>query len=288
MSAAARTLAEPTDLDAAVADTEIADKLLIARQFGKACGTYEQASRLQRRMGEAMCRTLESGYEGSRPLRILDLGCGTGWFTRRLANLWPSARVTGVDLSPEMIRKASEQSGPELDWLVADADALPLRDHSFDIVFSNLMIQWCADPGQVLAQCRRLLKPGGRLMVSTLLDGTLHELVGAWAAADPGQPHVNRFESESFLRERVTDELPGASIDTRTLQLSYTSPMALAAELRQLGAGFKGETRRKTLTAPGRVRAMCGHYPKESDGTVIASYEAAWVHWRAAESLSQS
>lgn len=120
-------------------------------------------------------------------------------------------------------------------------------------------------------------------MVSTLLDGTLRELVRAWAAADPGQPHVNRFESESHLRKRVADELPGASIETQTLKLPYNSPMALAGELRQLGAGFKSESRRKTLTAPGRVRAMCGHYPREPDGAVIASYEAAWVHWRSPE-----
>lgn len=279
MTAAAQALAEPAAPDAQSRE-EIADKLLISRKFGGACDTYEDASRLQRRMGEVMCRTLEPGPDVVHPLRILDLGCGTGWFTRRLAQMWPSAEVTGVDLSPGMISRASGQGGSEIDWLVADAEALPLPDRSYDVVFSNLMIQWCADPGPVLAECRRVLKPGGRLMVSTLLDGTLRELVLAWAAADPGQSHVNRFEPESHLRKRVLDELPGATVDAQTLTLPYTSPMALAGELRQLGAGFKSESRRKTLTAPGRVRAMCGHYPREPDGTVIASYEAAWVYWR--------
>ncbi|MBW7470571.1 malonyl-ACP O-methyltransferase BioC [Marinobacter sp. M216] len=282
MTAAACLHAEATE-PYAPPEKEIAEKSLISKQFGNACATYENASRLQRRMGEVMCHKLESGENSLRPLRVLDLGCGTGWFARRLSQMWPSARVTGVDLSPAMIRRASEQSDADIDWLVADAEALPLPDCSFDVVFSNLMIQWCADPGPVFAQCRRLLRPGGRLMVSTLLDGTLRELVGAWASADPGRPHVNRFETESFLQARVAGELPGASVETRTLQLPYASPVALAAELKQLGAGFKSEGRRKTLTAPGRVRAMCRQYPREADGTVIASYEAAWVDWGSAD-----
>lgn len=281
MTAVARALAEPAGPDAQP-DPEIASKLLISRQFGDACATYEGASRLQRQMGEVLCGSLQAAPD-LRPLRILDLGCGTGWFTRKLAQMWPSAAVTGVDLSPGMIARASERSGPDIDWLVADAEALPLPDQSYDLVFSNLMIQWCADPGPVLAECRRVLKAGGRLMVSSLVDGTLRELVSAWAAADPGQPHVNRFESEQHLRQRVLDELPGASVETQTLTLPYASPMALAGELRQLGAGFKSESRRKTVTAPGRVRAMCRHYPKEPDGTVNASYEAAWMYWRSTD-----
>lgn len=287
MTAAAQALVEPAGPDARP-DAEIANKLLISRQFGEACATYESASRLQRQMGDVMCRTIKTASPVLRPLRILDLGCGTGWFTRKLAHLYPSAAVTGVDLSPGMISRAREQSDQEIDWLVADAEALPLPDHSYDLVFSNLMIQWCADPGPVLAECRRVLKPGGRLMVSTLVDGTLRELAHAWAAADPGRPHVNRFELESHLRMRVRDELPGACVETQTLTLPYASPMALAGELRQLGAGFKSESRRKTVTAPGRVRAMCSHYPKEPDGTVTASYEAAWVYWCSAETPSQS
>ncbi|MBW4933887.1 malonyl-ACP O-methyltransferase BioC [Marinobacter sp. F4206] len=282
MSVAACAVAGPLDL-CGQQESEIAEKSLIARQFGNACDTYEGASRLQRLMGEVMLRSLATASEDGRPLRVLDLGCGTGWFTRKLAQIQPSSRLTGVDLSPGMVRKAREHGGAEIDWLVADAEALPLPDRSFDMVFSNLMIQWCADPGPVLAECRRLLKPGGRLMMSTLLEGTLGELVRAWAVADPGQAHVNRFESEPFLKERVAVEMPGASVETKTLRLPYASPMALAGELRQLGAGFKSESRRKTLTAPGRVRKMCRHYPKEPDGAVIASYEAAWVYWRSTE-----
>lgn len=263
-----------------VMSSSIADKSLIASQFGGASKTYDGASRLQRIMGDEMVGALKLAGDDLRPRRILDLGCGTGWFTRKIAQTWP-CQVTGVDLSPGMIKQASEWSEQGIELMVADAESLPFPSNSFDVVFSNLMVQWCDDPRTVFAECRRVLRPGGRLVLSTLLEGTLGELKQAWAEADPGQQHINRFESEPALRQRVEAVLPDARLDTRTIALPYASPMALAAELRLLGAGFKSESRRRTLTAPGRVRTMCLSYPKQSDGTIIASYEAAWVSWQA-------
>ncbi len=263
-----------------VMSSSIADKSLIASQFGGASKTYDGASRLQRIMGDEMLGALKLAGDDLRPRRILDLGCGTGWFTRKIAQTWP-CQVTGVDLSPGMIKQASERSEQGIELMVADAESLPVPSNSFDVVFSNLMVQWCDDPRTVFAECRRVLRPGGRLVLSTLLEGTLGELKQAWAEADPGQQHINRFESETALRQRVEAVLPDARLDTRTIALPYASPMALAAELRLLGAGFKSESRRRTLTAPGRVRTMCLSYPKQSDGTIIASYEAAWVSWQA-------
>ena len=258
--------------------TVIADKDLVARAFGNASATYDGASRLQQLMGDAMLDAWPYP-DGQGGLRILDLGCGTGWFTHQLAQR-PAADITAVDLSPGMIRATQERVGAGVTCLVADAEALPCPDASFDVVFSNLMVQWCEAPDRVLAECRRLLRPGGRLMLSTLLDGTLVELARAWAQADPGQAHVNRFETESSLRRRVSQQLPGATVTTQTIKLPYESPLTLAAELKNLGAGFKSDNRRKTLTAPGRVRQMCRHYPKAADGRTLASYEAAWITWR--------
>ncbi|MBU2874844.1 malonyl-ACP O-methyltransferase BioC [Marinobacter salexigens] len=255
-----------------------ASKADISREFGKARVTYEGASRLQRLMGNTMLERL--GRQA--PLRggqILDLGCGTGWFSRELANLEGSECVTGMDLSFGMIEHAGAHSPPDIAWVVADAEAIPLPDQSCDLVFSNLMIQWCATPSQVLRECRRVLRPGGKLMVSTLLDGTLRELDQAWQRADPGQRHINRFESERALRRSASQELPDADIETRTLKLPYDSPLTLASELRQLGAGYKSADRRSTVTSPGRFRAMCQHYPADPEEGVFASYEAAWVYW---------
>lgn len=252
----------------------------IARGFGNASGTYERASRLQRLMGNTMLRTLQAMALELDGASVLDLGCGTGWFTRKLQALEANLAMTGVDLSPGMTLKAAGSSPETIRWLVADAEYLPVASGSQDLVFSNLMIQWCEDPGAVLRECRRILRPGGWLVMSTLVDGTLAELRSAWEAVDPGYPHVNQFETIAALRAKVEAQLPGADVVTRTIRLPYASPIALAGELRHLGAGFRGAGRRTAVTAPGRLRAMCGAYPREADGTVMASYEAAWIHWQ--------
>jgi malonyl-CoA O-methyltransferase len=213
------------------------------------------------------------------PSRILDLGCGTGWFTRKLRHLYPDSEISGVDLSPEMVRHARTLSDPDINWLIADAASLPLAGAGFDLIFSNLMIQWCDNPADVLRECCRLLKPGGRLAVSTLTDGTLRELQQAWHKADPEGIHVNRFVPTASLLALAKAVLPGVVADVRTVQLPSRSPMALISELKSLGAGFKGPERRKTITAPGRLREMCRHYPREPGGEVIASYQTVWLYW---------
>ncbi|MBY6033499.1 malonyl-ACP O-methyltransferase BioC [Marinobacter daepoensis] len=252
-------------------------KQSIARGFGGASGTYDNASRLQKVMGDAMCAELAGAFA---PRSVLDLGCGTGWFTRKLLEQYPDATVTGADLSPGMLVRASGGSPESISWLQADAEQLPLADSSVDLIFSNLMIQWSARPEKILRECLRILRPGGRLAISTLLDGTLSELKQAWAEADPGRAHVNRFVPEAQWQGLVKSVMPGAAQVTETIVLPYRSPMHLNRELKELGAVFKGEERRRTVTAPGRFRSMCRAYPTHSDGLVSASYLAGWIYWR--------
>ncbi len=260
-------------------------KTAIARDFGAASKTYNPAARLQRYMGQVMVgQILEQDClpEAGAGCQVLDLGCGTGWFTGQLAEMFggPESSVTGVDLSPGMLDYARAAGAAGIRWLVADAESLPLEDNSLDVVFSNLMIQWCIDSTGVLAECRRVLRPGGRLFISTLLDGTLDELRNAWYRADPEHEHVNRFEGEAAFRSQALEVLPAPRIATEAIALDYSSPLALLAELKAIGAGFKGSSRRRHATAPGRLRAMCHHYPKGSDGLIYATYKAAWLSCR--------
>ena len=251
-------------------------KACIARGFDSASGTYDTASRLQKAMGDTMLARIPENFE---PASILDLGCGTGWFTRKLANQYPNAAITGADLASGMLQQAQARSPETIAWLNADAEQLPLADNSADLIFSNLMIQWSTRPETVLAECQRILKPGGTLAISTLLDGTLEELKQAWTKADPGQPHVNRFTHHADWQQLTSRQLPGSTLETATLTLPYDSPMALNRELKHLGAVFKGEERRRTITAPGRFKAMCTAYPKQGYGEIIASYHAGWLYW---------
>jgi SAM-dependent methyltransferase len=90
---------------------------------------------------------------------ILDLGCGDGQLTQRIAST--GARVLGVDASLEMV-EAARQRGVVAD--VGDAEELAFAGQTFDAVFSNAALHWVRDQDAMLAQVRRVLKPGGRFV----------------------------------------------------------------------------------------------------------------------------
>ncbi|WP_342027774.1 methyltransferase domain-containing protein [Halomonas daqiaonensis] len=119
--------------------------------------------------------------------RVLDLGCGPGEMAASLAERFGSScTVVGLDLAPGMLEVAYRTHGNAVRWLCGDAAALPLEDTSQELVVSNLAIQWCPDLDAVLAELRRVLRPGGRALINTLGPGTLAEVGRAWSR--PGQP----------------------------------------------------------------------------------------------------
>jgi ubiquinone/menaquinone biosynthesis C-methylase UbiE len=98
---------------------------------------------------------------------VLDVGCGTGNMAIRLARCYPQVRVTGVDLSPGMINVAQSKSCSivNVSFMIAAVEHLPLTSASFDLVLSTLSFHHWSDTQAGLAECHRVLKPGGRLIV---------------------------------------------------------------------------------------------------------------------------
>jgi ubiquinone/menaquinone biosynthesis C-methylase UbiE len=96
---------------------------------------------------------------------LLDIGCGTGLFVERYCAR--GGRAVGLDLSPRMIERARDRV-PGADWTVGTAEALPFRQDRFDAVSSLLAFSYFRDPGRMLAEVFRVLRPGGRLALCTL------------------------------------------------------------------------------------------------------------------------
>jgi trans-aconitate 2-methyltransferase len=95
-------------------------------------------------------------------LRVVDLGCGTGELTRRLADALPESDVLGLDLSSEMLERAIANSRPGLRFERGDQANLSGR---FDLIFSNAALQWSGDHPRLLSRLYECLEPGGQLAV---------------------------------------------------------------------------------------------------------------------------
>ncbi|HWQ67605.1 MAG TPA: class I SAM-dependent methyltransferase [Methanospirillum sp.] len=96
---------------------------------------------------------------------LLDIGCGTGLFIRRYLPF--GGKVTGIDISQGMIQRAGPVF-PEVRFLVGNAEFLPFQENSFDAISSLLAFSYLTKPEISLADCRRVLNPGGRIAVCTL------------------------------------------------------------------------------------------------------------------------
>jgi len=102
--------------------------------------------------------------------RVVDVACGTGVIARLAATqVGPTGSVIGVDLAPDMIDVASRNPNPgvNIDWRVADAIELPLDDGSCDVALCQMGLMFIADKVAALAEMRRVLAPGGRVVINT-------------------------------------------------------------------------------------------------------------------------
>jgi trans-aconitate 2-methyltransferase len=104
---------------------------------------------------------------------ILDLGCGPGQLTRKIAD--SGAEVIGLDASPEMIGQA-RQNYPELRFVLQDAAALPF-DNEFHAVFSNAALHWMLNPAAVVSGVARALRPAGRFVLEMGGKGNIQTIV---------------------------------------------------------------------------------------------------------------
>ena len=270
------------------------DPRQVRRAFSRASASYASAAKLQIEIETRLLESLDyyaEGREGEAqtPSLVVDLGCGPGHASRAIQQRWPKAQVLALDLAMPMLRQHDVETSafaralprPLARMLArtparvcADARALPLADHSVDLLFSNLCLQWVEDLPAVFAGFRRVLKPGGMLVVSTFGPDTLYELRSAFAEAD-AIPHVSPFASiAQFGDALIASGFRNPVLDRDDLVTRYDDLPALMRELRAIGATNALHARRHTLTGKTRFAIAANAYENFRDaGRLPATWE---------------
>jgi len=268
---------------------EVFDHRHVRRAFSRSAQGYDAVAALQHGVEANLLESLDylddPKLGRAPPQTVLDLGAGPGRATAAMRKRWPKARVVAVDLAMPMLREAGKRSGwfRPFDRVCADVRALPFAEGSVDVLFSNLCLQWVEDLPATFAGFRRVLKPGGLLLVSTFGPDTLWELRDAFAHAD-ATPHVSPFASiAQFGDSLVHAGFKDPVLDRDLHETRYPDLAGLMRELQAMGATNALRTRRHTLTGRARFAAAARAYDgfRLENGALPATWDTitamAWA-----------
>lgn len=214
MSAETRTAANPVGLAAFKA----AQRAVWAHFGPLAAVTTPAAARLVR------FARVQSGQA------VLDVGCGTGVVAITAARV--GARVTGADLTPELLEQARENAsiaGVSVEWHEADAEALPFADRCFDVVLSQFGHMFAPRPDVTTAEMLRVLKPGGTIAFSTWppdhFVGRMFAMVARYSPPPPpGVSPPVQWGDPATVRERLGAAVRDLTFDRDLMVIPALSP----------------------------------------------------------------
>lgn len=193
-----------------------ANKKIIENNFSKYARFYDSYSTIQNFSAQELINQISSnGFKN-----ILDIGCGTGNFTRLLKNKFPQAKITAIDLSKEMLNIAKEKlTGRTIKFLHADGERFK-TGNKFDLISSNATFQWFQGLDKDLKRYQQLLKKAGLILFSTFGPLTFYELHEA--LQNPREESFSISASEFIGKEKLELMLKGLFKAAQVRQHIYT------------------------------------------------------------------
>lgn len=176
-------------------------------------GRYDEISR-------SIADAIEHAVERLRPTageRVLDLATGTGWASRIVAQRFPGAIVTGVDIADQMLehaRAAAAKQSLAIEYRQADAEKLPFGDGELDAVVSTFGVMFASNQEAAASELARVVKRGGRVVLSTWKpDSNVANMFGVMKEFMPAPPQPPPASPFAWGKKERVQELLGASFE---------------------------------------------------------------------------
>ena len=256
------------------------DKKIIRQHAEQVADTYDASAVLQKEIARRLSERLD--YIKLQPKQVLDVGSGTGFITEDLFKRYPKAQLIAMDFALNMVKKCKKGGG----WLrkpkavCADAEQLPFKADSVDLIVSNLMLQWSNDLAKTFAGFQSVLAPNGLLLFTTFGPDTLKELRQSWAMVDD-KPHTSSFTDMHEIGDALLQAgFVNPVTDMEIITMTYANVRQIMHDLKKIGSGNAVTQRQKGLMGKDKFSAFEQAYEqfKTADGLYPASWEVIYGH----------
>ncbi|MDX1585098.1 MAG: methyltransferase domain-containing protein [Balneolaceae bacterium] len=247
----------------------------IARSFGDAVAYYEQNARVQKEVSERLIASLDPWRDIIPPGPILEIGCGTGFVTEGILNLYPGRKKIITDLSPVMVEYCREKfNGAEhVTFEQLDAENVDPDEPQYALTVSGFAAQWFRDPAFTLGRLMEATLPGGLLLAS--FPGS--ESFPEWKEQcnELGLPFTgNTLPDTEEMVIKMSTGPTQVDYYEDTITQKFESAADFFRHLKQIGAGTKKEGRSLT---PGEMRMLINHWNRTADDGIKVSYHVVFL-----------
>lgn len=260
------------------------NKTLLQKRFNGAAVSYDQYASVQKKMAQQLLSIMKKHYHKMSSIRILELGCGTGYLTEQLAVSFPNAEIIAIDFAESMIAVAKTRNHVEsVTFRCEDIEHLTLSE-SFDVIISNATFQWLNDLQTTVKSLYRYLFEGGLLLFSTFGDQTFQELHTAFQNAKE-EKNIQSSSSvgQRFVtREQLKDVCESITGDVHVSETCYIEKFATVREflqsIRKVGA--TNSNAESYCQSPSIFRTMLRIYERDftEEGQIVTTYHALFAY----------
>lgn len=263
-------------------------KQQITSAFNRVANKYESVAQIQNEIGSRLFERLY--LLKMQPKYILDLGCGSGYFTNKLKKLYPKAYIVSLDIAHDMLYQVKLKQSWFKTWGIVNADMhkLPFATGQFDLIFSNQVVHWSDNIAGLMAEIHRVMAKDACLMFTTLGPDTFLELRKAFAEID-NFSHVNDFLDMHDLGDIVhSANFVDPVIDMDMLTAHYNSLESLLSNLKNQGVVNISRRRNTSLSGKSTFKKLALAIQKfiTEDNMYPLTYEVVYGHaWKGADKI---
>jgi len=213
----------------------------IANAFHRHAEDYDQYASVQKRVMRELDRMLASQL-ASNPTKVLDIGCGTGAMLAALSRRYPESSLFGLDLAFNMAQRSLHRFAGKAQTVNADAEQLPFKDQTFELVVSASTFQWIKSLDFCFKECQRVLKAGGVLCAAFFGDRTLWELQECYRQAVSNRFGVDdiRHGRQHRFRTRIEVQDLLAGLGYEQVQVTTKTEIEYHQDVPELLRSIKG------------------------------------------------